>query len=85
MQPLQTYFEKSLKRKVTGVLGIPISEFRKEVALKLLERLKRVKLYAHTYVFFLNFNSDPNAGLKMVQTAENMAKEIGITKEESDN
>jgi sugar phosphate isomerase/epimerase len=55
MQLLQTYFEKSLRRKVTGVLGIPISEFRKEVALKLLERLKRVKLYAHTYAFFLNF------------------------------
>ncbi len=55
MQSLQTYFEKSLRRKVTGVLGIPISEFRKEVALKLLERLKRVKLYAHTYAFFLNF------------------------------
>ena len=31
-----------------------------------------------------NFNSDPNAGLKMVQTAENVAKEIGITKEECD-
>ncbi len=55
MQPLQTYFKKSLRRKVAGILGIPISEFRKEVALKLLERLKRVKLYAHTYAFFLNF------------------------------
>ena len=55
MQSLQTYFEKSLRRKTTGVLGIPISEFRKEVALKLLERLKRAKLYAHTYAFFLNF------------------------------
>lgn len=55
MQSLQTYFEKSLGRKVAGILGIPISEFRKEVALKLLERLKRVKLYAHTYAFFLNF------------------------------
>ena len=31
-----------------------------------------------------NFNSDPNAGLKMVQTAENVAKEIGTTKEECD-
>jgi acetyl-CoA acetyltransferase len=31
-----------------------------------------------------NFNSDPNAGLKMVQTAENVAKEAGITKEECD-
>ena len=31
-----------------------------------------------------NFNADPNAGLKMVQTAENVAKEIGITKEECD-
>ena len=31
-----------------------------------------------------NFNADPNAGLKMVQTAENVAKDIGITKEECD-
>jgi acetyl-CoA acetyltransferase family protein len=31
-----------------------------------------------------NFNSDPNAGLKMVQTAENVAREAGITKEECD-
>ncbi|RJR47493.1 MAG: thiolase family protein [Desulfobacteraceae bacterium] len=31
-----------------------------------------------------NFNSDPNAGLKMIQTAENVAKEAGITKEECD-
>ncbi|MCD4717507.1 MAG: thiolase family protein [Desulfobacterales bacterium] len=31
-----------------------------------------------------NFNADPNAGLKMIQTAENVAKEIGITKEECD-
>jgi len=31
-----------------------------------------------------NFNSDPNAGLKMVQTAENVARDIGCTKEECD-
>jgi acetyl-CoA acetyltransferase len=31
-----------------------------------------------------NFNNDPNAGFKMVQTAENVAKEAGITKEECD-
>jgi acetyl-CoA acetyltransferase len=31
-----------------------------------------------------NFNSDPNAGFKMVQTAENVAKAAGITKEECD-
>ena len=31
-----------------------------------------------------NFNRDPNAGFKMVQTAENVAKESGITKEECD-
>jgi acetyl-CoA acetyltransferase family protein len=31
-----------------------------------------------------NFNSDPNAGLKMVQTAENVARDIGVTKEECD-
>ena len=31
-----------------------------------------------------NFNADPNAGLKMVQTAENVAKDAGITKEECD-
>ncbi len=55
MHSLQTYFEKSLRKKATGVLGIPISEFRKEIALKLLQRLFRVKLYAHTYAFFLNF------------------------------
>jgi acetyl-CoA acetyltransferase len=32
-----------------------------------------------------NFNSDPNAGLKMIQTAENVAKEAGITREECDS
>ena len=31
-----------------------------------------------------NFNRDPNAGLKMIQTAENVAKEAGITREECD-
>jgi acetyl-CoA acetyltransferase family protein len=31
-----------------------------------------------------NFNGDPWAGLKMVQTAENVAKEIGATREECD-
>jgi acetyl-CoA acetyltransferase len=31
-----------------------------------------------------NFNADPNAGLKMIQTAENVAKDAGITKEECD-
>ncbi len=31
-----------------------------------------------------NFNADPNAGLKMIQTAENVAKKIGATREECD-
>jgi acetyl-CoA acetyltransferase family protein len=31
-----------------------------------------------------NFNSDPWAGLKMVQTAENVARELGTTREECD-
>ncbi len=31
-----------------------------------------------------HFNNDPWAGLKMVQTAENVAKEVGTTKEECD-
>jgi len=31
-----------------------------------------------------NFNSDPWAGLKMIQTAENVAKELGTTREECD-
>lgn len=31
-----------------------------------------------------NFNSDPNVGLKMVETAEQVAKEIGATKEQCD-
>jgi len=31
-----------------------------------------------------NFNSDPNAGLKMIQTAENVARDIGTSKEECD-
>ncbi|VBB43955.1 Thiolase, N-terminal domain protein [uncultured Desulfatiglans sp.] len=31
-----------------------------------------------------NFNSDPNVGLKMVETAENVAKEGGFTKEQCD-
>jgi acetyl-CoA acetyltransferase family protein len=32
-----------------------------------------------------NFNRDPWAGQKMIQTAENVAKEAGITREESDS
>lgn len=32
-----------------------------------------------------NFNSDPNVGLKMVETAENVAKKIGITKIQCDD
>jgi acetyl-CoA acetyltransferase len=31
-----------------------------------------------------NFNADPWAGFKMIQTAENVAKNIGVTKEECD-
>ncbi len=31
-----------------------------------------------------NFNSDPNVGMKMVETAENVAKEEGFTKEQCD-
>lgn len=31
-----------------------------------------------------NFNNDPHAGFKMIQTAENVAKAIGATKEECD-
>src|SRR4030066_1090404 len=31
-----------------------------------------------------NFNTDPWAGFKMIQTAENVAKKIGVTKEECD-
>jgi acetyl-CoA acetyltransferase len=31
-----------------------------------------------------NFNSDPNVGLKMIETAENVAKEGGFTKEDAD-
>jgi acetyl-CoA acetyltransferase len=32
-----------------------------------------------------NFNADPNVGLKMIETAENVAKEGGITKEQCDD
>ncbi len=31
-----------------------------------------------------NFNSDPNVGLRMIETAENVAKEEGFTKEQCD-
>jgi acetyl-CoA acetyltransferase len=31
-----------------------------------------------------NFNSDPNVGLKMIETAENVAKTAGFTKEQCD-
>lgn len=31
-----------------------------------------------------NFNSDPNVGLKMVETAENVARDAGFTKEQCD-
>jgi acetyl-CoA acetyltransferase family protein len=31
-----------------------------------------------------NFNNDPWGGMKMVQTAENVAREVGITREECD-
>jgi sugar phosphate isomerase/epimerase len=56
MSPLQSYFEKSLSQKADGILGIPIADFRKDVAQKLLDRVDRVRLYAHTYAFFFNFN-----------------------------
>jgi len=55
MTSLQPYFEKSLKRKTDNVLGIPIAEFRKDIAVKLLGRIDNIKLYAHTYAFFCNF------------------------------
>jgi len=32
-----------------------------------------------------NFNNDPNAGLRMIETAENVAKEGGFTKEQCDD
>ncbi|MBW1890578.1 MAG: thiolase family protein [Deltaproteobacteria bacterium] len=32
-----------------------------------------------------NFNSDPNVGMRMIETAENVAKEEGITKEMCDD
>lgn len=32
-----------------------------------------------------NFNSDPNVGLKMIETAENVGKEGGFTKEQCDD
>lgn len=32
-----------------------------------------------------NFNSDPNVGLRMVETAENVAREAGFTKEQCDD
>jgi len=32
-----------------------------------------------------NFNGDPNVGLKMIETAENVAKEGGFTKEQCDD
>ena len=31
-----------------------------------------------------NFNSDPNVGLRMIETAENVAREAGFTKEQCD-
>ena len=31
-----------------------------------------------------NFDNDPNAGFAMVQTGENVAKEIGATRKETD-
>jgi len=55
VDPLQSYFEKALSRNTDGILGIPILEFRREVAQKLLERATRARLYAHTYAFFFNF------------------------------
>ncbi len=32
-----------------------------------------------------NFNADPNVGMRMVETAEKVAKEAGITKDQCDN
>ena len=55
MSPLQSYFEKSLSRNTDGILGIPIADFRKDVAQRLFERAGRARLYAHTYAFFFNF------------------------------
>ncbi len=55
MISLQPYFENALKRKTDNVLGTPIADFRKDVAVKLLDRIDKIKLYAHTYAFFCNF------------------------------
>lgn len=55
MTSLQPYFEKALRRKTDNILGIPIADFRKDIAVKLLARIDNIKLYAHTYAFFCNF------------------------------
>ncbi len=55
MISLQPYFENALRRKTDNVLGIPIADFRKDIAVKLLSRIDKIKLYAHTYAFFCNF------------------------------
>ncbi|OEU47454.1 MAG: hypothetical protein BA862_03925 [Desulfobulbaceae bacterium S3730MH12] len=55
MTSLQPYFEKALKRKTDNVLGIPIVDFRKDIAVRLLDRIDSIKLYAHTYAFYCNF------------------------------
>ena len=52
---LQPYFEKSLKKDANNILGIPITKFRKDTAIKLMDRIENIRLYAHTYAFFHNF------------------------------
>lgn len=55
MTHLQPYFEKSLKKDANNILGIPIIKFRKDTAVKLIDRIENIRLYAHTYAFFHNF------------------------------
>jgi len=54
MSLIQADFEKLLQRKIVD--GISTPQFTKKVARKLLDRVKRIQLYAHSYAFVLHFN-----------------------------
>ena len=55
MSSLQVYLEESLKKNTNNILGIPIPDFGNDIAVKLIDRIDKIRLYAHCYAFHYNF------------------------------
>ena len=53
MNKAQKDFQRLLSRKVNE--DIPLPRFTKKISRKLLNRIKHIQLYAHSYAFFLHF------------------------------